>query len=143
MIRTYKLSDLKTIDYIGNQIKLNFVNEYDIDKIELHDWLNLLVYEENDKVVGFIEFANNVGSIDIYTIAVDENFKRHGIATQLIDYVKGNYDYETITLEVRSKNDAAIKMYQKNGFEVINTRKKYYENDDAYVMQYKNSKGSI
>lgn len=143
MIRTYKLSDLKTIDYIGNQIKLNFVNEYDIDKIELYDWLNLLVYEENDKVVGFIEFANNVGSIDIYTIAVDENFKRHGIATKLIEYVKENYDYETITLEVRSKNDAAIKMYQKNGFEVINTRKKYYENDDAYVMQYKNSKGSI
>lgn len=143
MIRTYKLSDLKTIDYIGNQIKPNFVNEYDIDKIELYDWLNLLIYEENEKVVGFIEFANNVGNIDIYTIAVDENFKRQGIATQLIDYVKRNYDYETITLEVRSKNDAAIKMYQKNGFEVINTRKKYYENDDAYVMQYKNSKGSI
>ena len=143
MIRTYKPSDLKIIDYIGNQVKSNFVNEYDIDKIELYDWLNLLVYEENEKVVGFIEFANNVGNIDIYTIAVDEKFKRHGIATQLIDYVKGNYDYETITLEVRSKNDAAIKMYQKNGFEIINTRKKYYENDDAYVMQFKNSKGSI
>lgn len=143
MIRTYKLSDLKAIDYIGNQIKPNFVNEYDIDKIELYDWLNLLVYEKNDKVVGFVEFANNVGSIDIYTIAVDENFKRRGIATKLIVYVKENCDYETITLEVRSKNDAAIKMYQKNGFEVINIRKKYYENDDAYVMQYKNSKGSI
>lgn len=143
MIRTYKLSDLKTIDYIGNQIKPNFVNEYDIDKIELYDWLDLLVYEENDKVVGFIEFANNVGNIDIYTIAVDVNFKRHGIATKLIDYVKENYNYETITLEVRSKNETAIKMYKKNNFEVINIRKKYYENDDAYVMQYKNSKGSI
>ncbi len=143
MIRTYKLSDLKTIDYIGNQIKPNFVNEYDIDKIELYDWLDLLVYEENDKVVGFIEFANNVGNIDIYTIAVDKNFKRHGIATKLIDYVKENYNYETITLEVRSKNETAIKMYKKNNFEVINIRKKYYENDDAYVMQYKNSKGSI
>lgn len=143
MIRTYKLSDLKTIDYIGNQIKPNFVNEYDIDKIELYDWLDLLVYEENDKVVGFIEFANNVGNIDIYTIAVDENFKRYGIATKLIDYVKENYNYETITLEVRSKNETAIKMYKKNNFEVINIRKKYYENDDAYVMQYKNSKGSI
>jgi len=143
MIRTYKLSDLKTIDYIGNQIKPNFVNEYDIGKIELYDWLDLLVYEENDKVVGFIEFANNVGNIDIYTIAVDKNFKRHGIATKLIDYVKENYNYETITLEVRSKNETAIKMYKKNNFEVINIRKKYYENDDAYVMQYKNSKGSI
>lgn len=143
MIRTYKFSDLKTIDYIGNQIKPNFVNEYDIDKIELYEWLNLLVYEENDKVVGFIEFANNVGNIDIYTIAIDENFKRHGIATKLIDYVKENYNYETITLEVRSKNDSAIKLYKKNNFEVINIRKKYYENDDAYVMQYKNSKGSI
>lgn len=143
MIRTYKLSDIKTIDYIGNQIKPNFLNEYDIDKIELYDWLDLLVYEENDNVVGFIEFANNVGNIDIYTIAVDENFKRHGIATKLIDYVKENYNYETITLEVRSKNEIAIKMYKKNNFEVINIRKKYYENDDAYVMQYKNSKGSI
>lgn len=40
-----------------------------------------------------------------------------------------------ITLEVNKENLAAIHLYQKYGFEIKGTRKKYYDNKfDAYIM---------
>ena len=40
-----------------------------------------------------------------------------------------------ITLEVASKNIAAINLYEKFGFEIVNVRKNYYpDGDDAYLM---------
>ena len=38
-------------------------------------------------------------------------------------------------VDVNNKN--AIKLYQKFGLEIINTRKDYYENSDAYLMGVK------
>jgi ribosomal-protein-alanine N-acetyltransferase len=38
-------------------------------------------------------------------------------------------------LEVRTNNTAAISMYEKYGYDILYTRKKYYiDGDDAYVM---------
>lgn len=40
-----------------------------------------------------------------------------------------------ITLEVNEKNISAINLYKKYGFQIIGTRKKYYDNNfDAYIM---------
>ena len=38
-------------------------------------------------------------------------------------------------LEVRCDNINAIKLYKKYNFKIINIRKNYYENNDAYVME--------
>ncbi len=40
------------------------------------------------------------------------------------------------TLEVRASNEAAVKLYEKMGFETLGKRKKYYQNpeEDALVM---------
>ena len=42
---------------------------------------------------------------------------------------------ENITLEVRVSNVVAINLYKSVGFNIVATRKKYYENgEDAYLM---------
>ena len=41
---------------------------------------------------------------------------------------------QLITLEVRESNLPAIKLYEKFGFEIVNTRKKYYGEENAYLM---------
>ena len=42
---------------------------------------------------------------------------------------------ETVTLEVRKSNDAAIKLYEKNGYEFVVEKKHYYPNgEDAVYM---------
>lgn len=142
MIRGYQATDFIRINEIGSQIKDNFNEQYDIEKITDYDWLNIYVYEENNDILGFIEVAKSYDNIDIYAIAVDTKYQRQNIASKLIQYIKDNFDIETITLEVRSNNQSAINLYQKNGFSIINIRKNYYENDDALVMQY-NSKEVI
>ena len=40
-----------------------------------------------------------------------------------------------ITLEVNSTNVAAINLYNKLGFEVVAVRKKYYGENDGYLMK--------
>lgn len=143
MIREMSLNDLNEINEIGNQIKDNFVKNYNLEEYKNIEWLKVYVYEEAFKILGIIVIAKNYENIDIYAIAVESNFKKKGIGSKLLEYTINNEDYETITLEVRSKNIAAINLYTKYNFEIVNTRKKYYDNDDALVMQYKNSKGSI
>ena len=143
MIREISLNDLNEINVIGNQIKDNFVKNYNLEEYKNIEWLKVYVYEESFKVLGFIVIAKNYENIDIYAIAIENDSKKKGIGSKLLEFIINNEDYETITLEVRSKNIAAINLYTKYNFETINTRKKYYDNDDALVMQYKNSKGSI
>ena len=143
MIREMSLNDLNEINEIGSQIKDNFVKNYNLEEYKNMKWLKVYVYEEAFKILGFIVIAKNYENIDIYAIAVESISKKKGIGSKLLEYTINNEDYETITLEVRSKNIAAINLYTKYNFEIINTRKKYYDNDDALVMQYKNSKGSI
>lgn len=143
MIREMSLNDLNEINEIGNQIKDNFDKYYNLEEYQNIEWLKVYVYEESFKILGFIVIAKNYENIDIYAIAVENDSKKKGIGSKLLEFIINDEDYETITLEVRSKNIAAINLYTKYNFETINTRKKYYDNDHALVMQYKNSKGSI
>lgn len=136
MIREYNEYDLVRINEIGSLIKDNFNEAYDIKNVLNYEWLHIFVYEEKGVVVGFIEIAHSFDNIDIYTIAVDEYYQKGGIGSSLIQYIKDYFNPKTITLEVRSNNIKAINLYQKNGFEIINIRIKYYGDIDAYVMQY-------
>ena len=59
-----------------------------------------------------------------------------GIGYKLVDYVCHLFnDVDSIMLEVRDSNEAAIKLYEKCGFEEINRRKKYYGDEDAIIMK--------
>ena len=64
---------------------------------------------------------------------------RHlGIGSKLLENLieKAQKMCKLITLEVNEQNSVAISLYKKKyGFEVLGTRKKYYDNTfDAYIM---------
>ena len=76
---------------------------------------------------------------EIYRVAVDEEYRRRGIAYRLLDYAvktSRGKGLESLFLEVRSENIAAINLYRAYGFSEIGRRKNYYKNptDDAIVM---------
>ena len=135
MIRLYNDLDYDRINEIGSLIKDDFCNIYDISNINDKNYAFIYVYEENNKVIGFIQIEKHFEITDIINIAVDENYQNKGIATELIEFIKNDVE-EKIMLEVRSRNEAAIKTYEKNGFKVINVRKKYYGDDDAIIMEW-------
>jgi len=76
---------------------------------------------------------------EIYRIATHPASRRRGVAYRLLSYAaktERGRGLETLFLEVRSKNTAAISLYSSFGFERIGTRKNYYKNpdDDAILM---------
>ena len=53
----------------------------------------------------------------------------------LIDYILSDVSIERVILEVRVDNYSAIRLYKKLGFNIIHTRKNYYNDIDGYVME--------
>lgn len=109
-------------------------------KMELKNDIALYVvarYEE--KVVGYGGLWNILNEGHITNIAVSEGFRDKGIGSkilsELIEICKKKSAC-SMTLEVRSNNEAAKHLYKKYGFEEAGVRPKYYadNNEDAIIM---------
>lgn len=92
-----------------------------------------------DEPLGYIgmEIAYDEGYI--FNAAVFEKHRRLGIGTALISRLKAEARKRSlafITLEVRKSNAAAIRLYEKCGFEVVGERKNYYSSptENALLM---------
>jgi ribosomal-protein-alanine N-acetyltransferase len=74
----------------------------------------------------------------IMNVAVDPECRRQGLATALLTRLLERVDDEDAryTLEVRRSNAAAIELYERFGFLVAGTRRRYYQDngEDALVM---------
>jgi ribosomal-protein-alanine N-acetyltransferase len=74
----------------------------------------------------------------LMNVAVDDRLVRQGIATALIDRLLELADGpgEQYTLEVRTSNDGAIRLYEKFGFRSAGRRRGYYHDnrEDALIM---------
>ena len=97
------------------------------------------VATEEDRVCGYVIGRLIAPEGEIYRVAVLPEYRRRGLAYRLLDYsVKCSLGkgLESLFLEVRSQNIAAISLYTAYGFRKIGIRKNYYKNptDDAVLM---------
>jgi ribosomal-protein-alanine N-acetyltransferase len=119
--------------YLYSIIKREFNFIYDKDS----SFSNWLIYVENDKIIGFINFDTIYERAELEYIYVEKEYRRKNIATKLLESmwkILEKKDIHSITLEVNCNNAAAIKFYEKNGFEKVSVREKYYGNEDAFLM---------
>ena len=139
MIRQANVEDLSRIEAIderafkyGSWSKENYQNE-----LKNNPYSNLYVYEKNE-ILGFIDFWVTFEIGDITRIAVDPEYQGQGIAKELIRFSLEKMrkkSCECCQLEVRESNQTAIHLYKVCGFEKMNIRYRYYENqEDAWVM---------
>ena len=75
----------------------------------------------------------------IVSVAVLPNYRRLGIATQLMNNVlrelADTYNCDEAYLEVRVSNTQAINLYRKLGFRTVSIQKGYYaDGEDAAIM---------
>lgn len=74
----------------------------------------------------------------VMNIAVDVRLLRQGIATALLERLFDMADRpnEQYTLEVRTSNEAAIRLYERFGFRAAGRRRAYYHDnrEDALIM---------
>ncbi len=93
------------------------------------------------RVAGYCGIYLAADEGEITNVAVAPEYRRRNMAQSLLRTVMAQARQKgarRIFLEVRSRNDPAICLYQKHGFIVIGTRKNYYQypQDDALVMMY-------
>jgi len=98
-----------------------------------------LVMKKGTEIIGYIILCSVVDEAHILNIAVHPSHRGKGCASSLIQYVLSYFERKGVHeffLEVREGNMAAIRLYQRFGFEKIGKRKKYYTetNEDALVM---------
>ncbi len=102
---------------------------------------------DGEALVGYAIVLEVLDEATLMDIAVTENERGKGIGKALVDFVlltsKTNGMSE-IWLEVRESNASAIALYEKKGFEHIETRKHYYATsagkEHAKIMKWTNPK---
>lgn len=93
---------------------------------------------EDGTVLGYAGLQTVLDEGYINNVAVDEKYRRQGIADELIAaFVRfGRAKLAFLTLEVRASNAPAIALYAKHGFVEVGRRKNYYDDpkEDALLM---------
>lgn len=118
----------------------------ELDKPHSHFWV-VTDDETDEKVAAYGVFSFPAEQAHLVTFAVDPQFHRQGLALYLLRHIIGfvmRQNGESVILEVRKGNEAAVKLYQKVGFLVIRTLPKFYpDGEDAYVMLYKTEQNKL
>lgn len=91
--------------------------------------------EDGKTTLGYLEIRLVDGVVDIMSLFVNEEFRKQGIATSLMENMFNNEEYSRIMLEVNENNIQAIKLYNKLGFKEISLRDRYYGEDTAIIME--------
>ena len=111
-------------------IELKYVVETKMDGLSA-----ALEYKDGDKVLGYLEIRLVDGVIDIMNLFVNEENRKQGIATSLMEEMFKKENYSRIMLEVNENNIEALRLYNKLGFKEISLRDRYYGEDTAIIME--------
>ena len=136
MIREAVISDKEQIDNLGVLLNPSYKKLFRLSTIINDKFNKLYVYEKNGKIIGFLHAIVLDETIDIINLIVDEKERRKMVASNLFDYMlsEAAETVKMITLEVRDSNLAAINFYKNFGFEIVNRRRGYYDDEDALLM---------
>ncbi|MGK0209176.1 MAG: ribosomal-protein-alanine N-acetyltransferase, partial [Patescibacteria group bacterium] len=101
-----------------------------------------MVGERDGYIVGFMFYELNKTSIDLFDIAIDTEYHREEVGTQLIDRLIDKLVIQRrteINVEVPETNIDAQWFFYENGFRATKVLKGYFDDtdEDAYAMRYK------
>ena len=139
-----KMIENSTPEFAENLAKLEktvFTSAWDIDtinnKINIGEFL-YWIYEQDNKIVGYLAIQKTLNDLHILGIGVLENYRNQSIAKKLTKELISYFEisqFHKILLEVRQSNEVAINLYQSFGFIQYGVRKNYYVNEDAKLFQ--------
>jgi [ribosomal protein S18]-alanine N-acetyltransferase len=103
------------------------------------EWSRTVVATLDDAPRGFMIYWMVLNEMHLLNLAVHPDYRRTGIATQLLTHLTEVARVEKILdvfLEVRVSNRGAQFLYRKFGFKPIGIRQQYYSDngEDAIVM---------
>jgi ribosomal-protein-alanine N-acetyltransferase len=92
----------------------------------------------DDHIVGYVVCSRYDTVWHLMNVAVEPDLQRRGIASALLEelFALADRPNEQYTLEVRTSNDSAIRLYEQFGFRAAGRRRAYYHDnrEDALIM---------
>lgn len=97
------------------------------------------VVQKESKIVAYCGMYCAADEGEIVNVAVKEDCRQEGIGRKMLSELLAaakDAGIQTIVLEVRTSNQAAIHLYETLGFTICGRRKDFYEQprEDGYVM---------
>ena len=143
----YRLATKKDFDAVQEIENECFKEPYSTQELKYEFEENpvnkIIVAEKDGQVIGFIDFLVTFNSATIMQIAVTKKYRGLGIATQLLGEMEHNFPedledlVESITLEVRVSNQAAVNLYTKNGYKIVVVKSHYYKDGENAIYMVK------
>ena len=135
MIKELEKNDLIRIKELENSFNyvINNINE----DLSNNPFSHYLLYIDNDKIIGFINYYLMYEKIEIANFNVLKEYQNEHIGYSLLDYLIKTYNgkVDNITLEVKKDNEIALHIYKKLGFKEVAVRQGYYEGVDGILME--------
>ena len=122
-----EIKDISLLKDLFNEYKSNY------DPI-INDYTKVYAYKLDNKYVSFIVAQILYENAEIIDIYVTNDYRRRGIAKELMNTIINNKEVKNITLEVNINNKNAILLYNSLGFKEATIRKGYYNGEDALLM---------
>ena len=99
-----------------------------------------VVLTDADGILGYAGLDHGGDVADVMTVAVAPRGQGRGIGGRLLDELERrarSRGAASVLLEVRADNDAARRLYARAGYELLSTRRRYYQpgDVDALVMR--------
>ena len=102
---------------------------------------SMWVREAEGEVIGYYAMMAAAGEAHILNLTIAPIWRRHGLGRDLLDHCLSracDHHAESIYLEVRTSNTAAIALYHSSGFVDLAVRRAYYPSrggrEDALIM---------
>ncbi|MCW8828810.1 MAG: GNAT family N-acetyltransferase/peptidase C39 family protein [Gammaproteobacteria bacterium] len=133
MLRKATIRDLDALVALENR-------SFETDRLSRRSFRHLLtkanavtlIAEEQGALAGYVTVLFNAGTslARLYSIAVDERFKGHGLGRELVSAAEqAALDGECVVLrlEVRRDNEASLALFRRLGYREFDTLRDYYE----------------
>ena len=92
------------------------------------------VLELDGLIVGYAIMSKGVGESHLLNLCIDPDMQGQGLGRLMLDYLieaAQRMHSEMLLLEVRPSNMAAIRLYDKAGFNTVGNRNNYYPDGDG------------
>ena len=142
--RPVRKSDFEEVLKIENEcFKEPYSREDLLYEFEENPVNKIIIAEHDGHVIGFIDYLITFNSATIMQVAVTKEFRNLGIGTQLLEEMENSFPrdideiVESITLEVRVSNQTAVKLYTKNGYQIVVVKRNYYKDGENAIYMLK------
>ena len=142
--REARIDDFESVKLIENECFKQPYSDKDLRyEFEENPVNKIIVAEDGNKVIGFIDYLITFNSSTIMQIAVTNFYRNKGIGSSLLKEMEKSFPtniddlVETITLEVRESNVSARKLSARTFSEKVVVKSHYYNDGENAIYMLK------